>query len=107
MHEVEAPSVPSPRETRRYLLDGAYTIALMTLAVLTGYGVLAPSARAKPAPPVASVGAVLALGPGALDAPLETVPRSDAPAAPAVAVPPAPREVAKPSPAPVVSTRAT
>jgi hypothetical protein len=107
MHDVETPSVPSPRETRRYLLDGAYTIALMTLAVLTGYGVLAPSARAKPAPPVASVGAVVVLRTSALDAPLATVPRPDAPAAPAVAVPPAPREVAKPSPAPVVSARAT
>jgi hypothetical protein len=108
MLEVETPSVPSPRETRRHLFDGVYTIALMTLAVLTGYGVLAPSARAKPAPPVASVGAVVVVPkPVALDAPLATVPRPDVPTAPAVAVPPAPREVAKPGPAPVVTARAT
>ena len=46
------------RNTRRNLVDGGYTVLLLTLAISIGYGVLAPSARAKPAPAKATVGAV-------------------------------------------------
>lgn len=85
MREPEAPSVHSTRESRRHLFDGAYTIALMTLAVLIGYGVLTASARAKPAPAVASVDAVVA------------VPETDGLAAPVVAVPRLPPQVTAPA----------
>jgi hypothetical protein len=55
MDEVEY--LPAP-PLRRHVLDGGYTVLLLTLAIVTGYGVLVPTARAKPAPPVAKVGAI-------------------------------------------------
>src|SRR5262249_56027819 len=55
---LEAPPQPA---TRRALLDGGYTVALLTVAIVAGYGILAPSPA--PAKPVAStpkiVGAVV------------------------------------------------
>jgi hypothetical protein len=45
--------------TRRNLVDGGYTVLLLTLAISIGYGLLAPSARAKPAPITATVKAVV------------------------------------------------
>jgi hypothetical protein len=42
--------------SRRHLLDGSYTVALLTVAIVIGYAVLAPAARAKPVPHTASVG---------------------------------------------------
>jgi hypothetical protein len=81
--------------SRRHLLDGVYTISLMSLAILTGYGVLAPSARAKPAPPAATVGAVVVVPkPGAPDAPVAVEPRPS-------------REAVKPAPLPVTAVRTT
>jgi hypothetical protein len=38
------------RNTRRHLLDGGYTLLLLSAAVATGYGVLAPAAAARPSP---------------------------------------------------------
>ena len=81
------------RATRRHLLDGSYTVLLLTLAISIGYGVLAPSARAKPAPKVALVGAVT------------TVPKAETPATPSL--PTLEQEVAKPVSAPAVAARPT
>ena len=54
MHEALADG-----DTRRNdLLDGGYTVLLLALAFLTGYGVLAPSAHVTPPAPVARVGSV-------------------------------------------------
>jgi hypothetical protein len=78
--------------SRRHLLDGIYTVSLITLAILTGYGALAPSARAKSAPAVAAV--VVMPAAGAADTPVAFAPR-------------APREAAKSTPIPVVPVRAT
>jgi hypothetical protein len=83
MHDADSTSLGV---SRRHLLDGAYTISLMTLAVLTGYGVLAPPERAKPTPRSATVGAVV------------VVPTPVAPAAPVALAPPAPLEAATPAP---------
>jgi hypothetical protein len=91
MHEVE---VHSERSPRRHFVDGAFTVGLMTTAVLVGYGVLAPSARAKPVPPVATVGAVVAV------ARPEVAPSPVGSPAPA-------REIVKPTGPPVVTVRAT
>jgi len=50
MHDVRASS-------RRHVLDGSYTVALLTGAIVIGYAVLAPTARAKPVSQTASVAA--------------------------------------------------
>jgi hypothetical protein len=87
----------TPRETRRHLLDGSYTVLLFTIAIVTGYGVLSPStSRAKPAPPVATVGAVVAVS--AIDTLTEMAPH---------ATPPVERETAKPAEAPAAIARVT
>src|SRR5574339_98072 len=47
----EAPSQPSPR---RHVLDGGYTMALLAVAIVAGYGILASSpapAKTIAAPP--------------------------------------------------------
>ncbi len=79
--------------SRRHLLDGGYTVLLLTLAIVTGYGVLAPAARAKPAPSAATVGAIVA------------VPKSQTPAPASAPSPSIEHGAAKPAAAPVVATR--
>ncbi len=105
MHE-ETP----PRDSRRHLLDGGYTVFLLTLAVVTGYIVLAPStSRARPVPQVATVGAVVTPAPVTATAPVTPVVAStpvtpaapakpvEPPVATALATPPTP-EPARPRP---------
>jgi len=68
----------SARVSRGHLVDGVYTVGLMTIAVLIGYAALAPSARAKSVRPVATVGAIVvaanAGAPAAADAPAPAAP---------------------------------
>jgi hypothetical protein len=81
------------RNTRRNLADGGYTVLLLTLAISIGYGVLAPSARAKPAPAAATVGAAT------------MVPTAETPVTPSL--PPLEWEVAKPASTPAIAARPT
>jgi hypothetical protein len=66
------------RTTRRHLLDGAYTVTLLTVAVTLGYGVLVQPVRARPAR-AATVGTVVAVS----KADVAPAPVSPAPVAPA------------------------
>jgi hypothetical protein len=89
----------SPRATRRNLLDGGYTVLLFVIAIVTGYGLLSPSAsRAKPAPAVATVGAVVAVPKADTQAP--TVAQPTPPVEPGAPVDQ--RETAKPVEAPAL-----
>jgi len=116
MHDDAHPA----RNARRNLRDGGYTVLLLTVAIVTGYGILSAAAlRARPMLPaatVASVGAVLAA-----DAPLlpidppiraldvEIVEPGDAPAA-AARLTPSVREPARPrseEPSPAAGPHAT
>src|SRR5438067_5262947 len=86
--------VPPQPVTRRNLLDGGYTVALLALAIVVGYGTLASSAApavsaAKPRSAV-SVGAVITPSAeplaGATPTPLASIPdtmRAPAPPKPA------------------------
>jgi hypothetical protein len=92
MDEVEGLPV---RASRRHVLDGVYTVLMLTVAIGFGYGVLAP-ASAKPAPAAARIGAITAVP------------------APEMAVPPAPpsllpleQEPAKAAVPPTITVRAT
>ena len=100
MHDDTHP----PRDHRRNLLDGGYTVLLFTIAIVTGYGVLSPStSRAKPAPASATVGSAVVVPPAASTTapfpppapPLEPamVKPGDAPAAAARLTPPVPEPV--------------
>ena len=56
---LEAPPQPS---TRRNLLDGGYTVALLAVAIVAGYGILASSpapAATAARPPAVTVGAIM------------------------------------------------
>jgi hypothetical protein len=98
MDEVE---VRPEHSSRRHVLDGAYTVLMLTLAISLGYGVLAPAARAKPAAPVATVGAITAVPTTEL-----APPTAARPAAPEALKPEAARpEAVKPEAA--VTARAT
>jgi len=80
---------PPQSATRRNLLDGGYTITLLTLAVATGYALLSPSGPGA-AVPNRTVGAVL---------PLETAP-------PAVVAPaPTPSQPGPPGPGEILIAR--
>jgi hypothetical protein len=96
MHE----DIP-PRESRRHLLDGSYAVFLLTLAVVTGYFVLAPStSRARPVPQRATVGAVVTPSPVTPTAPVATptpTKPEEPPVATALATTPTP-EPARPRP---------
>jgi hypothetical protein len=102
MHEGQ-----SPRDSRRSsLLDGGYAVFLFALAIITGYGVLSPAtSRARPAPSVATVGAVVASTIPTTAAPTpsaspaeENQARPAEPAAPAPALTPPPVEPVQPRP---------
>ena len=90
-----------PPDSRRHLLDGGYAVFLLTLAVVTGYVVLAPStSRARPVPQVATVGAVVTPAPVTPTAPVAAV-VAPTPAAPAKPVePPVATALATPPPTP-------
>ena len=90
-----------PPDSRRHLLDGGYAVFLLTLAVVTGYVVLAPStSRARPVPQVATVGAVVTPAPVTPTAPVAAV-VAPTPAAPAKPVePPVATALATPTPTP-------
>jgi hypothetical protein len=96
---------PAPRDPRRHLLDGGFTVLLFTVAIVTGYGVLSPSmSRVRAEPASAVVGSVVA---ATIDSPttpvtpsaprLEEVKPEDAPAAAARLTPPSPTPVPPPS----------
>jgi hypothetical protein len=113
---LEAPPQP---ETRRNLLDGGYTVALLALAIAAGYGILAsdaPASQSAAKAPARTVGA-LVTSPGEAPAatPLASIPdtmRAPAPPKPggttvALARPPAtapepprPRPELRPTPRP-------
>ena len=111
-------------ETRRNLLDGGFTVALLAIAIAAGYGILAPSAApaksaAKREPvPAATVGAVVTAPATAplVESPLASIPDTMRtpepvrPSEPAVALarppavtpdPPRPRPEVRPTPRPV------
>ena len=115
--------VPPQPVTRRNLLDGGYTVALLALAIVVGYGILASGAppaasAAKPAPAI-TVGAVISSPvepPAVTPPPLASIPdamRAPGPSKPGettVAVarppgvtpePPRPRPELRPTPRPV------
>ena len=98
-----------PSTSRRDLLDGGYTVLLLTLAIVTGYGVLAPAARAKSAPSTASVGAIVAVAKPETPAPAITPALAITPApavTPVPAIEPGPaKPAAAPVAAPVTATR--
>ena len=98
-----------PSTSRRDLLDGSYTVLLLTLAIVTGYGVLAPAARAKSAPSTASVGAIVAVAKPETPAPAITPALAITPApavTPVPAIEPGPaKPAAAPVAAPVTATR--
>ena len=81
---------------------------MLTLAIGVGYAVLAPVARAKPAPSVAMVGAVAAVPTTGTAIAATTVLRTDTAAMPTPPpLPPLERELAKPAGLPAVTARAT
>src|SRR5262245_5389101 len=73
-----APPQPS---SRRNFLDGGFTMALLAAAIVAGYGILASTpARAKtvatpPAPPAATIGAIVT-APAERPAPLASTPET-------------------------------
>jgi hypothetical protein len=95
---------PPPRDHRRNLLDSGYTVLLFTIAIVSGYGVLASStSRGKSVPSTAIVGSAMVVPSGdpttasvaMLAPPLERQmdKPGDAPAAAARLAPPAPEPV--------------
>jgi hypothetical protein len=99
MHDADTTSTPV---SRRHFRDGAYMIALITLAVLTGYGVLATTARAKPTVRAAFVGAVVA-APAPVTAEAPTGAAAPGPAAPVLVAQSVPAQAAKPRSVPVAA----
>jgi len=97
-------ALPQP-ETRRTLLDGGYTVALLALAIVAGYGILASSAApaksARPDAPAPAIVGALVIPP--VESPPASVPGTSVALArpPAVAPePPRPRPEVRPTPTP-------
>src|SRR6185503_16606262 len=117
LSKTEMLDAPPQPETRRHLLDGGYTVALLAIAIAAGYGILgstpAPAKSARPdAPASAVVGAVVT---PPVEAPPASIPDTSrapetiTPAAPTVALarppavtpePPRPTPEVRPRPAP-------
>jgi hypothetical protein len=111
---LEAPPQPA---TRRNLLDGGYTVALLAVAIVVGYGVLAsapaPATAAKPVPAATVATLISRAEPPAVVTPSPALPATPEPARPAdttVAIarppavspePPRPRPEVHPTPRPV------
>jgi hypothetical protein len=91
-----------PRRTRHHLLDGGFTLLLLTLAIVIGYGVLSPSmSRARSGAPIVS-SAMIVPAAASATAPVpspadlrlrEMVESADARAAAARLTPPVPEPV--------------
>ena len=111
---LDAPPQP---ETRRHLLDGGYTVALLAIAIAAGYGILgsspAPAKSARPDTPAPAIVGALVTPP--VEAPPASIPDTSRatetikPAAPSVALarppavtpePPRPTPEVRPIPAP-------